>query len=707
MTHKASVKKQAPRGSSSRREEARTGEAAPDLRWTILSLAPLAPLLLLAGALTLGYLWNEDFWWYLSSGEAVLQNGGIPERDPFLYTSDEGEWVHHSWLWTVLVALIHRAAGLPGTMVFGALLVAALVTLVYTTARVDRFGLVNALLTAGVLAAAHQRLCLKAELVTWLLLIVFCHLLESAIPRSWRSWQWPALLIVLQIAWTNLHGGYPLGIFVVAAYAAGSWIERRRPWPGGAASREVRPDAADEGRILALLLPLLLFATLVHPSVLRGHVEMLGGLLGSTAARLAGGGGDPLVLEWQPVFPSADLSIRLTWMALTTVGLLSFRAARGPRAWSRLFLFVGLAALAATAVRHVSALAIGAAFVTLVNLGERAAAPSRRKAPKPALRFVHAGLTVALAAWLLTAAAGLWLARSDFDPGSPRASFFAVNPRSAAPGAAEFLLRHRPPGPVFNDFATGGYLAWKLHPEYQLFIDSRILDPGLVTEYKRMLSHPASWSGAAERYGFRTAVLGNFSLTSRSPMGQALRSDPRWRLVHLDPHASVFVRDDGTGTSLAATQPLPAVTKRVPFLETPSSAPGRLARFASSPFLRQESSLYLAEYLAILGSLDRTREAEDLATEALSQRPGDALILRQRCAARFSHGDSNGALDDCAEAHRQRENDVGILTLYAMVLDRNGRTGEARRMVNRARELAPEDPQVARMAAALARRSSS
>lgn len=704
MTRKASVKKQAPRGSSPRREGTRAGEAVPEPRWTLLSLAPLAPLLLMAGALTLGYLWNEDFWWYLSSGEAVLENGGIPERDPFLYTSEDGDWVHHSWLWTVLVALIHRAAGLPGTMVFGALLVAALVTLVYTTARVDRLGLVNALLTAGVLAAAHQRLCLKAELVTWLLLIVFCRLLESAIPRSWR---WAALLIVLQLAWTNLHGGYPLGIFAVAAYAAGSWIEWRRPWPGGAATREVSTDAADERRILLLLVPLLLVASLIHPSVLRGHVEMLGSLLGSAAARLAGGGGDPLVLEWQPVFPSADLSTRLTWMALVTVGLLSFRAARGPRAWSRLFLFVGLAALAATAVRHVSALAIGAAFVTLMNLGEQAAAPSRRKTPKPALRFVHAALTVALAGWLLAAAAGLWVARSDFDPGSPRGSFFAINPRSAAPGAAEFLLRHRPPGPVFNDFATGGYLAWKLHPEYQFFIDSRILDPDLVTEYKRMLSHPASWSGAAERYGFRTAVLGNFSLTSRSPMGQALRSDPRWRLVHLDPHASVFVRDDATATSVAAAQPLPAVTDRVPFLETPSSAPGRLARLASRPFLRQEASLYLAEYLAILGSLDRTREAEELATGALSQRPGDALILRQRCAARFSRGDSNGALDDCAEAHRRREDDVGILTLYAMVLDRNGRTGEARRMISRARDLAPEDPQVARMAAALARRSSS
>jgi hypothetical protein len=660
----------------------------PPPRWTPLSLALLIPLLLLAAALTLGYLWNEDVWWYLTSGEAVLENGGIPEQDPFLYTSDKpGGWVHHSWLWTVLVALLHRAAGFPGMLVFGALLVAALVTLVYTTAPVDRFGLVNALLTAGVLVAAHQRLSLKAEVVTWLLLILFCRLLDREGAFSWRL---GAVLIGLQAVWANLHGGYPLGIFAVAAYAAGSWIERRRPWRGGI----VPPD---DQRIPALLVPLLLLASLLHPSLLRGHVEMLGSLLGSAAARLAGEGGDPLVLEWQPVFPSADLSIRLTWMALAAVGLSSFRVARGPRAWSRLLLLAGIAALAATAIRHVTGLALVAAFVTIANLGD----PRERRAPGPLLRAAHPVLATALAAFLLTAAAGLWLARSDFDNGSPRGSFFAINPQSAAPGAAEFLLRHRPPGPVFNDFATGGYLAWRLHPTYQMFIDSRILDPALVSEYKRMLSHPESWKGAAARYGFRTAVLGNFSKTLRSPVGEVLRQDPSWRLVYLDPQAAVFVRDEGTGTAFAAAGSIPVETERIPFLEPRRSWIGRAARLASRPFFRQDASMYLTEYLAVLGSLGRTRTAEELASEALRQSPGNPLVLRQRCAARFAQGNSEGALADCAEAWRLREDDIGILTLYALVLDRQGRKGEARRLLDRARELAPGDPQVARAAAAM------
>jgi tetratricopeptide (TPR) repeat protein len=387
------------------------------------------------------------------------------------------------------------------------------------------------------------------------------------------------------------------------------------------------------------------------------------------------------------------------------VGLWSFRAARGPRSWSRLLLFAGLAALAATAIRHVTGLAIATAFVTIANLGERAAEPtpqtsqaSQARRPRRPLHLAYTAGALALGLYLLTAAIGLWMARSDFDNGSSRSSFFAVHPQAAAPGAAEFLLRTHPPGPVFNDFATGGYLTWRLYPAYQAFIDSRILEPRLVSEYKRMLTYPSAWQAAQSRYGFRTAVLGTYSKTIRSPVGEALRRDPRWRLVYLDPQAAVFVRDEGTGTVFTAPDSVPAETERVPFLEPRTSEIAHLARLASRPFFRQDASRYLTEYLATLGSLGKIREAEDLASAALRRSPDNPLLLRQRCAARFARGNASEAAADCEAAYRLRDDDVGILTLYAMVLDQQGNKAEARRLVDRARELAPGDPQVANAA---------
>src|SRR5205823_9243873 len=39
--------------------------------------------------------------------------------------------------------------------------------------------------------------------------------------------------------------------------------------------------------------------------------------------------------------------------------------------------------------------------------------------------------------------------------------------------AVSFMARERPPGPIFNDYNWGGYLIWKLYPQYRVFIDGR------------------------------------------------------------------------------------------------------------------------------------------------------------------------------------------------------------------------------------------
>jgi tetratricopeptide (TPR) repeat protein len=183
-------------------------------------------------------------------------------------------------------------------------------------------------------------------------------------------------------------------------------------------------------------------------------------------------------------------------------------------------------------------------------------------------------------------------------------------------------------------------------------------------------------------------------------VGEALRNDPRWRLVYLDPHAAVFVRD-ADGAAFPTPGPVPVETERVPFLAPRSSPPARLARLASRPFFRREASMYLTEYLAVLGSLGKAGSAEELANAALRESPGHPLLLRQRCAARLARGSVEDALADCEEAYRLRSDDVGILILYALVLDRQGRESEARRLLDRARELAPGDPQVAQAARAV------
>src|SRR5687768_17556274 len=149
--------------------EAERAAPAPWARWLLL-----APPLALAGVLTLAYVWNEDFWWVLGSGRYLLDHGlRFPTEDPFLYTSSQGGWVHHSWLWTVLVAALDRLGGLRAVTLLHAAVGGALVVLAYGARRVDRWGLANGLAATLVLLALGPRLSGKTEIVTWLLLAIF------------------------------------------------------------------------------------------------------------------------------------------------------------------------------------------------------------------------------------------------------------------------------------------------------------------------------------------------------------------------------------------------------------------------------------------------------------------------------------------------------------------------------------------------------
>ena len=140
----------------------------------------LLPVLVLVASLTLSYIWNEDFWWYVTSGRAVIEHGGIPDEDPFLYTSGQGlGWVHNSWLWTVIVAAVEGLGGLSLVLVLHFLVAATIAVLVYTTSRVDRWGLINALAVLLFLVVDRHRLCGKGETVSWLMLAVFYRLLEN------------------------------------------------------------------------------------------------------------------------------------------------------------------------------------------------------------------------------------------------------------------------------------------------------------------------------------------------------------------------------------------------------------------------------------------------------------------------------------------------------------------------------------------------
>jgi tetratricopeptide (TPR) repeat protein len=680
--------KAAPTPEEDQREPRRTRW----LGWEWLLL--LVPILAVTASLTLSYLWNLDFWWYLSSGRYLLEHRQFPSTDPFLYTAAHGiGWVYHSWLWTVLVALIDRLAGLGGVVVFHALIACALCAVVYTTARIDRWGLVNALAVTLFLVTIGPRLCGKAEVATWLMLAVFYRLLDPGEPFTWKR---GAMLGTLQVLWANLHGGYPLGVFIALCYSAGGWLEARLGKKRTAA-RAYPP----------LWFPAVLFLlAIADPRLFRERLAPFAFVTGSESVQPVGESGKMLITEWQSPFQAAATDPSLPWVYVLAagVGLASFAVVRRRRPVGRFLFLLGMAVLGATAVRHLPGLGLSAALVLLGNLAERetrqpALEPKRKRKAKAAevrapARWRYAAAAGLLAAVLLAAAIGLRVARPGFEGGQSR-SFFTLRPSIACPQAASFILDHQLPGPIFNDYLIGAYLGARLYPKYRLFIDARVLDPAVVVRYTEMVGSPARFAEAERRYGFRTVVLGNFSKTVRSPLGQALAQDPRWRLVYLDPLAVIYVKD-APGVQPAVRLRLEGSGDRsVPFVE-PAGLVSPLA-FLQRLLLRDFPANYLIEYLAVVGQLGHPDAVVELATEALKSMPREPLLYRQRCAAHLVQRDLPAALEDCDAAYEQRPDEPQVAALYVTALAGSGRRAEALSVVSEALRKNPHDETLLRL----------
>jgi hypothetical protein len=80
----------------------------------LLALAGILLVLLAVAHRSARPLGSSDIFWQVRTGEIALAGGRIPDRDVFSYTVPGAAWNNHEWLFEVLAALLHRAAGWGG-----------------------------------------------------------------------------------------------------------------------------------------------------------------------------------------------------------------------------------------------------------------------------------------------------------------------------------------------------------------------------------------------------------------------------------------------------------------------------------------------------------------------------------------------------------------------------------------------------------------
>jgi hypothetical protein len=108
----------------------------------------------------------------------------------------------------------------------------------------------------------------------------------------------------------------------------------------------------------------------------------------------------------------------------------------------------------------------------------------------------------------------------------------------------------------------GGYLNWRLFPDYQVMVDGRLelFGPRLLSSLR--FTTPSAFSRLDAQYHFGTVLL----LPLRDPPNfvEWMVQNPDWRLVYADAAGIVFVRE-----ALDGSTPWPPVDIRAPDLLPP------------------------------------------------------------------------------------------------------------------------------------------
>ena len=162
--------------------------------------------------------------WHIRNGQQMLLTHTITRTDSFSVTMSGKLWYAWEWQYDVLIAIVHHTLGLNGVVFYTAAMVAATFVLVFHLAMRRGGSLpVTLFLLILALAASAVHFLARPHVVSWLFSVIWFEILDSAASAEKKSqlfWL-PALMLL----WVNLHGGFLLGLVLVAVYLVAGAIQ--------------------------------------------------------------------------------------------------------------------------------------------------------------------------------------------------------------------------------------------------------------------------------------------------------------------------------------------------------------------------------------------------------------------------------------------------------------------------------------------------
>ena len=496
-------------------------------------------------------LWDYDFWWHIATGRYIVETGSIPDKDPLSYTSGLEEnrnlfpdrehlILKQYWLSQVIFYLIYGTFGATGIIILRSLILFLIIFSVFWGLKRNS---VNPYLSFAIVFLVYKTtLTFTGErpvLFTMLFSVtVFLLLDEYLRNRERKDILRPRgksifLLIPLMLLWPNLHGGFIIGIIIIAVFLIGETPKIILKKSG---------YTRQEILIFYAVSVLSIAISAINPNGLAAFMTLSAERDFFHSA----------IHEYMSTFSLYKENMRPLDIGYLSLLLMSFVVLilRGRQmSISCLMLFSGLLYMSTTALRFMPYYV----FIGAIVLGREINLIIEKQSEKAFFSTKRNWLTHVFAVMILlfSSVYFIWMANSK------GLSFKEAKGHSVPVGAVDFIEGNRLSGNIYNDFGFGGYITWRLYPWKKTFTDTRSLNSTVVAETVWILEATESmrsrqlsegkvplWEKLLNHYEINIILLDTLGVNGTvPPVILSLLEHDKWVPVYADLISIIFVRD--------------------------------------------------------------------------------------------------------------------------------------------------------------------
>jgi hypothetical protein len=464
--------------------------------------------------MTLRPIADPDFWWHLRTGQLIFQTHAIPHTDPFSYTKTGAAWITHEWLSEMLIFGLFRLGGYGLLIFFFSILISAAFLFSYKRSPAETRPFVAGFVLVLAAISSAPTWGVRPQMISLFITSLFLFLLDAY--RREGKYLFLIPLPVITLLWVNLHAGYLIGLALISIYILGGLIEifltefRNCEKTGNMPT--IKSILILVGFLVACILAALAnpngikiiiypFQTLVSPSMQQFIQEWFSP--------------DFHQLIWQP--------FACLILALIGASMVSRKSVSPTNIL--LSLLLGYAAL--RSMRNIPLFTIAIIPVLSEQIGSLVKIPPERPAQSRMFRLLVPILLFCLVLVVSLRFVQVVRAQSRTEiENFPKA-------------AVDWLLENKPQGNLFNSYSWGGYLIWRMYPEYRVYIDGRadLYGDKFIFDYTTVFRAEPGWENKLIGQAVKVVLI-----ESDAPLSSMLRQSQGWQIAYTDRISTIFIR---------------------------------------------------------------------------------------------------------------------------------------------------------------------